>query len=160
MHPSSVRPLLSASAPKPEHADRWLAVVAYLGFLVALWLVAPIAVYLLRRRRSRFAAHHAVQAALLHLLLGPLLTVCVLLATISGLVAALVVDSTGGGFGVEIFILLGWCSWLVPAVIHVGLTGCAAWRAFRGRIDTTSRLGRMTRWLLAHDRELPPPAEA
>ncbi len=159
MHPSSVRPLSSVVVfKKPEHADRWLAVAAYLGFVVGLWLIAPIAVYLLRRRRSRFVAHHAVQAGLLHLLFGPLLTVCVVLAVILGVVATLVVDMAGG-FGVEILILLGWCCWLVPAGIHVGLTVGAAWRAYRGRVDTASRLGRMSEWLLAHDRGLPPPAD-
>lgn len=143
-------------APSSSSLDRLLAGAAYLGYLVGLWLIAPIAVYVLRRRRSRFAAGHAAQAAILHLLLVALLTVCVLLATITGLVAVLFVDVTSSLFTIECLVLLGWCSWLVPLGIHFALTLRGAGRAARGRVDTDSRLGRMSGWLLAQDHGLPP----
>lgn len=101
-------------------------------------------------------ACHAVQAAVLHLLFGPLLTVCVLFAVLVGLVVGLVFAGAGGDLGVECLIVLGWCSWLVPSAIHVGLTVGGAWRAYRGRVDTASRLGRLTAWLLAQGRGSPP----
>lgn len=145
----------SPAANQPEPIDRVLAVAAYLGYLVGLWLLAPIAVYLLRRRRSRFAAHHAAQAAVLHLLLGLLLTVAVLLVTIVGGVVMVLADGTG----VNLLLWLAWTSWLLPAGLHLGLTCLAAARAGRGRIDLRSRPGRAAEWLLAQDPGVAPPAE-
>lgn len=159
MHPPSPAPSSAASSHEPGPADRLLAVLAYLGYLVGLWLVAPIGVYLLRRRRSRFVAHHAAQAILLHLLFGLLLSVCGLLAGLVGLVAVLMIDGSSSPLTVDFLIVLAWGSWLAPLSIHIGLTVIAVWLAYRGRVDPGSRLGRMTRWLLAHDPGLPPPAE-
>jgi uncharacterized membrane protein len=159
MHRQSTLPSSAPSAVEYELADRSLAVAAYLGYLVGLWLIAPIAVYLLRRRRSRFVAFHAAQAILLHLLFGALLTVCGLFATLVGAIAVFVFGASST-FGVEFFLVLGWGSWLAPTAIHVALTAISAWLAHRGRVDPASRLGRMTLRLLSHDPGLPPPAEA
>lgn len=152
-HPSAASPSTPASDAR---SDRMLAAAAYLGSLVGLWLLAPIAVYALRRRYSRFAAHHAAQAAILHLLLGLLLTVTVVLSTL--LASTLLVVGTGP-LGADLLIALAWSSWLVPSAIHLGLTAVAVLRACRGRVDTTSRLGRWAAWLLAQDPGLAPPVE-
>lgn len=155
MHPPSLSPSIALPTAEPGAADRALAVAAYLGCLVGLWLIAPLAVYVLRRRCSRFAAHHAAQAALLQLLFGALLTVCLLLAAILGSLALFVLDPPSM---VSWIVLLGWGGWLVPVVLHLVLTLRSVWRAGRGRVAAGSRLGRMAEWLLAHDPGLPPRA--
>ncbi len=146
----------SPSSTISAQADRWLAVAAYLGMFVGLWLIAPLAVYLLRRRHSRFVAFHAAQAALLHLLFGLLLTVCAVLAAILGVLVLLLLDARSSPMGVECLLALGWGSWLVPTTIHIGLTVIAARLAYRGAIDPDSRPGRVTTWLIGHDPGLPP----
>lgn len=153
MHHPSASP--TSPSAGPGHSDRLLAAAAYLGGLVGLWLIAPIAVYALRRRHSRFVAHHAVQAALVHLLLGLLLTISVSLMT---LVASALLLARTGPPGAGLLIVLAWGSWLLPFMVHLGLTALAVIRAGRGRIDTTSRLGRWTGWLLAQDPGLAAPA--
>lgn len=155
MHTSPTSPSLTFST-RLERADRWLVLIAYLGLFVGLWLIAPIAVYLLARRRSRFVAHHAALAALMHLLFGPLLGLCGLVGSLLGVGLALVLG--GAGVTPHVLALVSWASVLAPFAAMVGYTALAAWRAWHGRLDPTTRLARAAAWLLAHDRELAPPA--
>jgi uncharacterized Tic20 family protein len=61
---------LAAAPATPSQDDRMLAAVAHLSFLVGFWLVAPIAIYCVKRKESRFVAQYALQAAFVQLLFG------------------------------------------------------------------------------------------
>jgi uncharacterized membrane protein len=75
--------------PLPTQENRLLAAVSHLSFFAGFWLVAPIAVYVLKRKDSRFAAFHALQAALVQVLFGATVTVgaigCLVLTVFAGL---------------------------------------------------------------------------
>jgi uncharacterized membrane protein len=47
-----------------------LAACAHLSFFTGFWLVAPIAIFLIKRKESRFVAFYALQAALVQVLFG------------------------------------------------------------------------------------------
>jgi uncharacterized membrane protein len=63
-------PDLSPAPPAPPHSqdDRLLAACAHLSFFVGFWLVVPAAIYVAKRKTSRFVAFHALQAAFVQLL--------------------------------------------------------------------------------------------
>jgi uncharacterized Tic20 family protein len=54
----------------PSQDDRTLAAVAHLSFFTGFWLVAPIAIYAIKRKESRFVGLYALQAAFLQVLFG------------------------------------------------------------------------------------------
>jgi uncharacterized membrane protein len=56
-----------------------IAVAAHLSFLIGLPLIAPIALYVIKRAESRFIAFHALQAAIAHALFVALVIVAVVL---------------------------------------------------------------------------------
>jgi uncharacterized membrane protein len=56
-----------------ERNDRIMASAAYLATFTGFWLIAPAIFYVLRGRRSRFVAFHAVQSLLLQVALLPLM---------------------------------------------------------------------------------------
>jgi uncharacterized Tic20 family protein len=60
----------AAPAAMPSQDDRTLAAVAHLSFLAGFWLVAPIAIYVVKRKESRFVGLYALQAAFVQLLAG------------------------------------------------------------------------------------------
>lgn len=132
----------------PTKADRLLAAAAYLGLLLGLWLVAPVAIYLYRRQESRFVAHHAARAALLHLACLALLVLCSLLLSLLTLALATSPSTTA----LLVYALLAWLGGLLPYLASLVVLVLAAVRASQGREDRTTRLGRAVEWLLRHDR--------
>jgi uncharacterized membrane protein len=77
------------AAPRPPTQDeRLLAACAHLSFLTGFWLVAPIAIYAVKRKESHFAAFHGLQAAVAHVLFGVLM--------MGGFLAFLVVSAIVG----------------------------------------------------------------
>jgi uncharacterized membrane protein len=50
----------------PKQDDRMLAAAAHLSFVTGFWLIAPIAIYVIKRKESRFVAYQALQSAILH----------------------------------------------------------------------------------------------
>jgi len=144
-------PPLSSTPPtanSPERADRLLAMAAYLGCLVGLWLIAPIAVYALRRTRSRFAAHHAVRALLVHLAAIAVSFVGTLVVVFTSL-ALIFIDPQA------LFGLLLWGALMASLLVYLVIVVVAAVQALHGRVDRDSRLGRATEWLLAQDAGVP-----
>lgn len=137
----------------PDSGDHILAAFAYLGYLAGLWLLAPIAVYLLRRKHSRFVAHHAVRALLIHLLMVPLgLALSVLAISLGiGVVASFPVGvGSGPGLTALLMMALAFTS-LAPTAILLIITLVAALRAYQGRLDPHTRLGRASESLLRQD---------
>ncbi len=53
----------------PSQDDRVLAACAHLSFLAGFWLIAPIAIYVAKRKESHFVAFTALQAVVVQLLL-------------------------------------------------------------------------------------------
>src|SRR5580658_1749990 len=66
--------LASAPARMPAQEDRLLAAAAHLSLFTGLWLVGPIAIYVIKRKDSHFAAFHGLQAAIAHVLFSMLMT--------------------------------------------------------------------------------------
>lgn len=62
--------LTVAPAAIPSQDDRLLAAAAHLSFITGFWLCAPIAIYVIKRKESRFVAFQALQAALVQVLFG------------------------------------------------------------------------------------------
>ncbi len=54
----------------PSQDDRVLAACAHLSFLAGFWLIAPIAIYVAKRKESHFVAFTALQAVVVQLLFG------------------------------------------------------------------------------------------
>lgn len=75
-------------AATPSQDDRVLAACAHLSFLAGFWLVAPIAIYVIKRKESRFVAFHALQAVMVQLLFGVTMTF--------GFAASIVLIATAG----------------------------------------------------------------
>lgn len=150
----------SIPTPRPDHeatpepGDRILAAFAYLGYLAGLWLLAPIAVYLWRRKHSRFVAHHAVRALIVHLLLVPLAVLLTMFGFSLGMAAVTSVDANvGSGIStIFAFALLAAClTGFTPGLITLIVTLVPAFRAYQGHLDPHSRLGRISESLLRTD---------
>jgi uncharacterized Tic20 family protein len=116
----------------PSQDDRVLAACAHLSFLVGFWLVAPIAIYVVKRKESHFVAFAALQAALVQILFGG--------ATVAGGIFFLVFGAAAGLSGRH---ELGIVAAILPLVVM--LAGCfglflvhayGAWCAWRG-VDLT-----------------------
>lgn len=160
--PFPTTPFTPPTAPvppaDPSQEDRLLAAAAYLGYFTGFWLVVPIVVYVFRREKSRFVAHHAMRAVLLHLIAIPLSILCMLLSLAATIVTVTALDGPGahrhdhGGALAGATMLMFWGSWLLPMLIYLLVTVLAAIRAFQGRVNKRSLLGRLSEWFLAKDR--------
>jgi uncharacterized Tic20 family protein len=114
--------------PPPSQDDRALAVCAHLSFLIGFWLVAPIAIYVVKRKESHFVAFAALQAAVVQLLFA--------VATVGGVVLFVVLIAATGLSGRH---ELGIAAAIIPFVgIFVGglalflVHAYAAFSAWRG----------------------------
>jgi uncharacterized membrane protein len=133
--------MTNANAPAgPTSDDRLLGAAGYLTILVGFPVVAPVVIYAVTRQSRPFIAAHALQAAVLHVLLFPLLFV------VWG--GGFLVASTVGGGGAFLAVMLA--ALLGYALVHV----VAIVRALRGQPYTVPLLGS---WLV---RQLNAPAPA
>jgi hypothetical protein len=134
--------------------DLLLAALAYLSLFLGLWLIAPLAVYLVRREGSRFVAHHAAAAALLHLAAVPL---GVAALGMSALLGVGLLSFALGALGHPTFAAFAvFGAWLGPILVCLLVTVWPAIRAARGHMGLTSPVGRMAASLVALDRGVPP----
>jgi uncharacterized membrane protein len=126
-----------------------MAAVAHLSFFTGFWLVAPLAIYAIKRKESRFVAFHALQAALVHVLYGMgsvFATVLVFVA--GGLAAGLGHDNPAAAIAltlvsIAILVLVG-MGWLV--------THCVlAYGAWQGHEWQVPIVGRVARGILGSD---------
>lgn len=159
--PAPTTPFSPPATPAdPSQEDRLLAAAAYLGYITGFWLVVPIVVYVFKREKSRFVAHHAMRAVILHLVAVPLGIVCFVLSMAVG-IATMVSLGPRSGRGNEdvmagLFALFIYGSWLFPFLVYFVVTVLAAVRAFQGRMSTGSWLGRLAEWFLKQDRSVAP----
>ena len=122
--------------------DRALAGLAHASLFIGFPLIAPIAIYAIKKDSSRFVAFHALQAAIAHVALVPLV--------IFGYVVSFAL-SFGSAFAFGPNSVLGpialvfvWIIALVTPVLVVSIISIyAAYRAFMGhgyRIPIASRI--------------------
>ena len=148
-HNQPSAPIPSQPSAEPDPDERALATLGYLGYLAGLWLVAPLVLYFLRRKHSRFVAHHAMRALVLHLLLAPLGLVLTLL-TVSASAGVVAVLGPTSVFLAPLMVTLAFTG-LAPAALLLVITLFAALRAYQGQISCTTRLGRAAEFLLRQD---------
>lgn len=138
-------------SPPVSSEDRLLVAFVYLSYFTGFWLVAPVIVYVFKRETSRFVAHHALRAVIVHLLAIPVFIVSAILYLFLAFGLAALLQSTGRGndelHGLLV-VVLSTAGWLLPGCLYLGLCVLATMRAAQGRLDTTSLLGRtVERWL-------------
>lgn len=157
---STVPPPGTFPGPPPSdisQEDRMLAAAAYVSYFLGFWIVAPAAIYVLRREKSRFVAHHAIRAIIVQGLLVPVVALGFLLSFFAALLVASVSAPRAGepsGAVVALFALSVWGGWLIPFMIHLATTIFMAIAAFQGRIQTRSLLGRLTERILGQDKSV------
>ncbi len=144
----------------PSQEDRLLAAAAYVGYFTGFWLVVPIVIYVLKREKSRFVAHHALRALILHVMAVPVFV----LSWMFGLVLTFGLAGwmeRGGhrhdndllSLGIALASILGW---VIPWLVYLLVCVLAAVRAFQGRTSTTSLLGRVVERFLGQDKTVAP----
>lgn len=159
--PAPTTPFSPPAAPaEPSQEDRLLAAAAYLGYITGFWLVVPIVIYVVKRERSRFVAHHAMRAVILHLVAVPLGIMAFVVSLAVGIGTMVSLAPKGGRGGEDmmagLFVLFVYGSWIVPFLIYFVVCVLAAIRAFQGRTNTGSWLGRLAEWFLRQDRSVAP----
>lgn len=152
--PPGSPPPTAPPAQATTQEERILAAVGYLGYVTGFWLVLPIAIYVLKRERSRFVAHHAMRAILLHLLAVPLLVFGWALAAAVHIGMVFLLDdhgrspSRGAEAGLFVVMIL---AWVLPWLVYLCVSVLGAIRAFQGRLHAGSLLGRVVERLLGQD---------
>ena len=128
-----------------------LAAVAHLSFLVGFWLIAPIAIYVIKRKESRFVAFYALQAAIVQILFG--------LGTALFVMLTVVVIAAAGISGRQ---ELGVIAAIVPLLGCFG--GCAgllcvhafaAFNAWQGKDFNIPIASNVARAIMGADEEVP-----
>lgn len=139
----------------PSNEDRMLAAISYASYFTGFWLIVPIVIYLYRREKSRFVAHHALRAVLLHIALVPVAILAVVLGFTLAVVVGISFEKSGSRGNEQVvagvLALLVYGSAMLPFLIFFIVTAIAALRAFQGRVDTRSWMGRITEWGLGKD---------
>jgi uncharacterized Tic20 family protein len=125
----------------PSQEDRGLAAAAHLSFFVGFWLAAPIAIYAIKRKESRFVAHQAAQAALVQILFGGGSFVAAIVFFIAGVAAGIIGDKHGVVAALIAIVPMLAISVGGLAVVVVHLV--AAYRAWQGQRWSIPIAGRL-----------------
>ncbi len=155
--PGSPPPAMPAEGARTQE-ERLLAAAGYLGYFTGFWLVVPIVIYVFYRDKSRFVAHHALRAALYHILAVPVFLLSWILSfAITFGVAIAMSDRRGAGAGrgdwEGMAISTLWMvTFVLPWVIYVAICGVAAIRAFQGNVRTGGLVGRLVERFLAQEK--------
>jgi len=152
-------PPAAAASSSPSQEDRLLAAAAYLGYFTGFWLVVPIVIYVLKREKSRFVAHHALRAVLLHVIAVPVFVLSWVLALALTFGAAAAFENSGHGSRdphATLLTLVWLFGWIAPWLLYLALCARAAVRAFQGRMSTRSLLGRLVERFLGQDKTVAP----
>jgi len=144
--PSPVTP------PAHSQESRLLAACAHLSFLVGFWFVAPIAIYVIKRKESRFVAFHAMQAAVLHLLFWVGSAVATGLVMVGSIILGV---SFHANHGAEIaFSFVALSPFLIFGLGMMAILGIGAWAAYsawEGNTWSIPIAGGIARRIIAHD---------
>lgn len=160
---SDTASVLGTPAPRtpattaPSQEDRLLAAAAYLSYFTGFWLVVPIVIYVLKRDKSRFVAHHALRAIVLHVVAIPVFVSSWVLGSALTLGLMYAVGEKGDRADDILsgaVLLVSVFAWVLPWLIYLAICGLAAVRGFQGRTDTRSLLGRTVERLLGQDRSV------
>lgn len=119
----------AAVAESPSSEDRMVAAVAYLSWFVGMYLVVPVGIFFWARDRSRFVTFHAIQAAVLALLMA----VAAGVSTVGYFFVIMAGAMIGVTVGAELAFLLGAAAFgLLVLVLPAIATLYSAWCAFHG----------------------------
>jgi uncharacterized Tic20 family protein len=124
----------SPAAPPPgiPQEERVLAGLAHVSLFVGFPVVAPIAIYFIKKDQSRFVAYHALQAGLTHVAVVPL---TFFFAIVGGIFS--VAGTAAFGELWPLATLGMWGAWYVgmtlPWVFVAIVSLIAGWRAFEGK---------------------------
>jgi uncharacterized Tic20 family protein len=136
-----------AAVPVPSQDERLLAACAHLSFLTGFWLVAPVAIYVIKRKESRFVAFHALQAAVVQVLFGMAFGV--------GLLALIVLMAAVGISGhQELAPLIAFAplfAFVAGPLALFGIHALAAYWAWRGLDGSLPIAGRIARAIQSAD---------
>ena len=138
---------LTASPPveNTTRDDRLLAGLAHLAFLGGFWLVAPVAIYVLKRKESPFVAFHALQATFLALAAIPFTIGAWILGMALSIGGALLV----GERIAPVFAFTWMFAIILPGLCVAVVALVAGLRALRGESWSIPLLGRLARQVLA-----------
>lgn len=156
--PGAPLPVVTARPALPEE-DRIVAALAHVGLFFGFWLIAPVVVYVMKRKQSAHASFHAAQAFVLWALHIPFS----LFAAIGGIVLSVVLASMaeagargGHGHG-EIFAGLGVLGFLgclgIPTLAFFAVSIVAAVRAYNGTTWSIPLVGGIAKKLMRLDKE-------
>jgi uncharacterized membrane protein len=129
--------------------DRALAAVSHLSFLVGFWLAAPIAIYVIKRKESRFVAFSALQALLLQLLFCAGFAGFGVLFVVVGALAGSVAHQAGAAL--VVLPILGVLGALVGCGVLLALHLIAAYRAWQGTSISLPIVGSLANAIMRAD---------
>jgi uncharacterized membrane protein len=130
----------------PSSEDRIVAAVSYLSWFVGMYLIVPVAVFFWARERSRFVTYHAIQAAVLALLMA----VAAGVAAVGYFFVVMAGAMIGVAVGAELAFLLGAAAFvLLVLVLPAIATLYSAWCAFHGDTWRIPLIGRIADRVLA-----------
>lgn len=134
--------------PTTTSEERVLAGIAHLALCGGIWLVAPLAIFLVKRRQSTFVAFHALQATMVAVAFVPLTFAAWALALTAVVVASLTVPSLDAGA-----LVLGALIWasLAPVFFCASVSLTAAIHAFCGRVLFLPLVGGLSYRILEAD---------
>lgn len=106
------------ASQEPNQDDRLLSAAAYLSVLLGFWFIAPIAIFILKRDKSRFVAHHALRALALHILWSVVSVAGGVMFMVLGIVAAAALSGPHGSLNAAggLFTLLMFAGFGLPAL--------------------------------------------
>lgn len=142
-----IAPVPAANTSMLPQEDRLLAAISHLSFFTGFWLVAPIAVYIAKRKESRFVAFHALQAVLLQVLFGAISIVGALVFVVLGVIAGLIHSPAL----VAVVTIVPLLAFALGCLGLCTMHAVAAYAAWQGRTWTIPIAGRIAGGILGAD---------
>jgi uncharacterized membrane protein len=133
----------------PTQDDRLLAAAAHLSMFAGLPVVGPAAIYVIKRKESHFAAFHALQAAIAHVLFGAIATVGFFVFVIASAIIGIAAASRH-----ELAALIGVVplfAFLAMGAALIGVHLYAAYVAWGGEVWSIPIAGRIARAIQSSD---------
>jgi uncharacterized membrane protein len=124
-----------------------MAAVAHLSFFAGFWLVAPIVIYVMKRKESRFIGFHALQAILVQILSGVLTVAGLVLMIVGGVVAGALRNEAAAVVVLSVLLLA------LPGLGALAAHGVLAYGAWQGKSWEVPLIGRIAKGILGSDEE-------
>jgi uncharacterized membrane protein len=126
-----------------------MAAIAHLSFFAGFWLVAPIVIYVMKRKESRFIGFHALQAILVQILSGVLTVAGLVLMIVGGVVAGALRNEAAAVVVMVLSVLL----LALPGLGALAAHGVLAYGAWQGKSWEVPLIGRIAKGILGSDEE-------